>query len=480
MKRHISLLLATVMILSVLFSLSSCDLINKLLNGDDPKPETYDEQPTINGVLLSDFTIVYDEDGLDYNKRAAEYIKERSAARFGVELSIVDDDSAEAENEIVVGETSRQISEKLNAECKGLEFAIMAEGGDIALEGDYFIIAAAAFYFMETYTSGSAYQATVPEKISVHTPIVSEAKNFIMLIGDGMGTYQTKIFDYMQRDVEYSDGEDFFYGDLLPYQGYSRTRSLSGITDSAAGGTALSCGYKTYNEYVGLDKDGNTIKSLTELAHELGKSGAVMSTENQKGATPATFSAHVDSRDNSADIYNSQLDAMQKYGTVIDCGFDYYTARYMNNLIEPHITDTLEEISANENGFFLMYEEAHIDKHCHKNDLDKTYDAVVRFNQAIGRFMEFAFYHPDTFVLITADHETGGLAPNDEGKLTYSTEEHSAEDVPVFAWGYGADAIHGKTLENIEIAKLFASLMGVEGFGDQGEEWKDLIYGTEE
>ena len=301
-----------------------------------------------------------------------------------------------------------------------------------------------------------------------------------MLIGDGMGTYQTKIFDYMQRDVEYSDGEDFFYGDLLPYQGYSRTRSLSGITDSAAGGTALSCGYKTYNEYVGLDKDGNAIKSLTELAHELGKSGAVMSTENQKGATPATFSAHVDSRDNSSDIYNSQLDAMQKYGTVIDCGFDYYTARYMNNLIEPHITDTLEEISANENGFFLMYEEAHIDKHCHKNDLDKTYDAVVRFNQAIGRFMEFAFYHPDTFVLITADHETGGLAPNDEGKLTYSTEEHSAEDVPVFAWGYGADAIHGKTLENIEIAKLFASLMGVEGFGDQGEEWKDLIYGTEE
>lgn len=480
MKRHISLLLATVMILSVLFSLSSCDLINKLLNGDDPKPETYDEQPTINGVLLSDFTIVYDEDGLDYNKRAAEYIKERSAARFGVELSIVDDDSAEAENEIVVGETSRQISEKLNAECEGLEFAIMAEGGDIALEGDYFIIAAAAFYFMETYTSGSAYQATVPEEISVHTPIVREAKNFIMLIGDGMGTYQTKIFDYMQRDVEYSDGEDFFYGDLLPYQGYSRTRSLSGITDSAAGGTALSCGYKTYNEYVGLDKDGNAIKSLTELAYELGKSGAVMSTENQKGATPATFSAHVDSRDNSSDIYNSQLDAMQKYGTVIDCGFDYYTARYMNNLIEPHITETLEEISANENGFFLMYEEAHIDKHCHKNDLDKTYDAVVRFNQAIGRFMEFAFYHPDTFVLITADHETGGLAPNDEGKLTYSTEEHSAEDVPVFAWGYGADAIHGKTLENIEIAKLFASLMGVEGFGDQGEEWKNIIYGTEE
>lgn len=468
MKKHISLLIITAMAISMLLSMTGCDFFKSL------------NPPKINGVKLSKYQIVCDEDGLDYNTRAAEYIRDAIRERSGVKLDIVDDSAKEGAYEIVVGETSREISRKLDAECEGLEFAIMAEGGDIALEGDYFIIAAAAYYFIETYSFTPGHIITFADDTIVCQPIVREAKNFIMLIGDGMGTYQTKIFDYMQRDVEYSDGEDFFYGDLLPYQGYSRTRSLSGITDSAAGGTALSCGYKTYNEYVGLDKDGNAIKSLTELAHELGKSGAVMSTENQKGATPATFSAHVDSRDSSSAILESQLEAMQKYGTIIECGFDYYTQKYMNDSIEPRITDTLTTVSANEKGFFLMYEEAHIDKHCHKNDLDKTYDAMVRFNQAIGRFMEFAFYHPDTFVLITADHETGGLAPNDEGKLTYSTEEHSAEDVPVFAWGYGADAIHGKTLENIEIAKLFASLMGVEGFGDQGEEWKDLIYGTEE
>jgi alkaline phosphatase len=133
-----------------------------------------------------------------------------------------------------------------------------------------------------------------------------------------------------------------------------------------------------------------------------------------------------------------------------------------------------------DNGFFALIESSHIDKHCHKNDINKTYDVVVRFNQAIARFMEFAFYHPDTFVLITSDHETGGLAPDENGNLAYSTEDHSAEDVPVFAWGYGADAIDGKTVENIEIAKLFASLMGVENFGDQSDEWKNIIYGTEE
>lgn len=467
MKRHISLLIITVMAISMLLSMTGCDFLKSL------------NPPKINGVKLSKYQIVCDEDGLDYNTRAAEYIRDSIRERSGVKLDIVDDSATEGEYEIVVGETSRAISKKLDAECEGLEFAIMADGGDIALEGDYFIIAAAAFYFVETYSFNPGHEITLEDGTSICQPIVREAKNFIMLIGDGMGVYQTKIFDYMDRDVEYSDGEDFFYGYMLPYQGFSRTRSYSGITDSAAGGTALSCGYKTYNEYIGRDKDMNDIKSLTELSFDIGKSAAVMSTENQKGATPAAFSAHADSRNSSSAILESQLDAMLKYGTIIECGFDYYTDKYMKNVIEKGITDTLAEVSANENGFFLMYEEAHIDKHCHKNDINKTYDVVVRFNQAIARFMEFAFYHPDTFVLITADHETGGLMPNESGSLIYTSDDHTANDVLIFAYGYGADAIDGKTVENIEIAKLFASLMGVENFGDQSDEWKNIIYGTE-
>ena len=468
MKRHISLLIITVMAISMLLSMTGCDFLKSL------------NPPKINGVKVAKYQIVCDEEGLDYNIRAAEYIRDAIAERAGIKVDIVDDSAKEGAYEIVVGETSREISKKLDAECDGLEFAIMAEGGDIALEGDYFVIAAAAFYFVETYSFNPGQAIVLEDGTSICQPIVREAKNFIMLIGDGMGVYQTKMFDYMQRDVEYSDGEDLFYGYMLPYQGFSRTRSLSGITDSAAGGTALACGYKTYNEYVGLDKDKNVIKSLTELSFELGKATAVMSTENQKGATPSTFSAHADSRDNSSVILNSQLETMLNCGTIIECGFDYYTEKYMNDSIEPRIMDTLSELSTNEKGFFIMYEEAHIDKHCHKLDVEKTYDAVVRFNQAIARFMEFAFYNPDTFVLITADHETGGLAPDENGNLIYTAEYHTVDDVPVFAYGHGAEVIDGKTVENIEIAKLFASLMGVENFGDQSETWKDIIYGTEE
>lgn len=447
------------LILAIIASLVSCDF------GSGAKGKN-----TINGEKLTDYSIVYSDEDLDYSKRAAEYIQSQILARTNIELSVIEDsEEAISENEIVVGNTDRAISKKLDAKTEGLEFAILAEGGDVALEGEYFIIAAAAYFFIETYVPETDFAATVPEQTAVHSPIVKEAKNFILLIGDGMGENHTKSFEYIDTEVEYSDGEDIFYGYYLPYHGYSRTNSLSGVTDSAAGGTALSCGWKTYNGYVGRDKDMKDIKSLTELAHELNMAGGVMSTETKTGATPASFSAHADARTDNAEIILSQVNARNQYGTVIDCGYDYYDQRYMA-VIERHITDTLTKLEENENGFFLMYEEAHIDKHSHNNELEKMYKAIVRFNQAIGRFMEYAFYNPDTFVLITADHETGDLYANESGKLEYHSGDHTGKNVPIFAYGMGAELFDGKTVENIQIPQTIAYLMGgIKDFGDQSQ-----------
>lgn len=447
------------LILAIIASLVSCDF------GSVAKGKN-----TINGEKLTDYSIVYSDEDLDYSKRAAEYIQSQILARTNIKLSVIEDsEEAISENEIVVGNTDRAISKKLDAKTEGLEFAILAEGGDVALEGEYFIIAAAAYFFIETYVPETDFAATVPEQTAVHSPIVKEAKNFILLIGDGMGENHTKSFEYIDTEVEYSDGEDIFYGYYLPYHGYSRTNSLSGVTDSAAGGTALSCGWKTYNGYVGRDKDMKDIKSLTELAHELNMAGGVMSTETKTGATPASFSAHADARADNAEIILSQVNARNQYGTVIDCGYDYYDQRYMA-VIERHITDTLTKLEENENGFFLMYEEAHIDKHSHNNELEKMYKAIVRFNQAIGRFMEYAFYNPDTFVLITADHETGDLYANASGKLEYHSGDHTGKNVPIFAYGMGAELFDGKTVENIQIPQTIAYLMGgIKDFGDQSQ-----------
>ncbi len=423
----------------------------------------------INGVHLKDYSIVYSEADHDYSKRAAEYIKAQVLERTGIELKLLtDSEKSVTEYEIVVGETSRDISSRLDAHTEGVQFAILAEEKQIALEGDYFVIAAAAYYFIDTYVPQRDFKATLPAGVTVHEPIVKEADNYIMLIGDGMGVYQSLLFDYMNNGADFSDGEDIFYGYMLPYIGSSHTLSLSGITDSAAAGTALACGQKTNNDMLGQTPDGTEIMSLTELARSLNMGAGVMSTEDSLGATPSAFSSHTSSRDNTSDILDDQFDLQYLKGVEIQCGFDQYTERGIK-LMEGYITDMLDKLDDNENGFFLMYEEAHIDKHSHSKDIYNTFLAVIRFNQAIARFMEYAFYNPNTFILITADHETCGLVPNGTGSLSYTADYHTAEDVPVFAYGYGAELFNGITVDNTQIPMTIASFIGVNDFGDQSE-----------
>lgn len=461
MKKLLSILIITV----IIFSLSAC-------RGEEP---VVYEDMSINGVAIEEYRIVYDSEGLDYNLRAAEYIRDRIQALTGNTLSVVDDNEPKAAHEIVVGETSREISKELDTELRGVNFSMLAKGGDVALEANYFAIAAAAYYFADTYVKGGV--VIIEDGVGTHEPITKEAKSYILLIGDGMGVNQTMLHNYLTDKSDYSDGEDLFYGYMLPYQGFSRTDSFSGTTDSAAGGTALATGYKTFNKYIGIDKDQKELKSLTELAAELGKATAVMSTERSTGATPATFSAHSDGRDNSDDILNDQTALKEKYGTIIDCkAYTQYGERYLKNN-EKRIVDTLNTLNSDEDGIFLMYEEAHIDKHCHSNDINKTFLALLSFNQAIARFMEYAFYNPDTVVIITADHETGGLTVGEDGKLRYTTDEHTSASVPVFSWGNGAEYFDGEEVENVRIAQFIARGMGEGDFGDTTDSWYDEIYG---
>ena len=432
----------------------------------------------LNGVKLNKYVIVYSDEDSDYSKRAAEYISKKVSERTGVTLTVNEDDATPSKNEIVVGETNRDISKKLNTPTEGVNFATLYDNGSVALEGDKFVIAAAAYYFVETYITKN--ENTVPEETQINEPIIEDANNFILLIGDGMGVYQTKLFDtYKSTEGNakaISDGEDIFYGYKFPYSGFARTNSLSGVTDSAAAGTALATGTKTKNGYIGKDKDLKDLKSLTELAFEKGMSTAVMSTESSYGATPSSFSAHANSRDNEIDIKLTQFNTQTKCGTVIsgNLGDNKYTKNEIH-LVENGINDALAALEKNsDKGFFIMYEEAYIDKNCHSNDMDKTFLAVVRFNQAIGMFMEYAFYNPDTFVLITADHETGGLETDGDGIFKYNSTSHTRAEVPVFAYGNGGELFDGKTIENVQIPKTIAKFMGVDAFGDITDEFPPL------
>ena len=470
----------------------TCSACGQIQNTTIPKLDTHAYQngiclwceqkdpdvPFLCGDALSSYVIVYDEHASDYTVRAAQYIADEIAKRTGIVLSVfpIDWSDAVREHEIVVGETDRAISKELNAETDGLEFALLANEDHIALEGDYFIIAAAAYYFVETYIPGALFETDVPKATTICTPIVEEAENFILLIGDGMGPNQTKLFEaYKNSNIaDYSDGEDFFYGYLFPYIGEAKTNSLSGRTDSAAAGTALSSGYKTINEYIGKDGNKEDVPSLTELAAEKGKATAVMSTEVQPGATPSAFSAHANSRHDTNVILASQAALVEKYGTIINCDYNVYTEAEMVAL-RAAIRDTLNQLSQDEDGFFMMYEEAYIDKYCHNNRAAEAYLAMVRFNQAIALFMEYAFYNPNTMVIITADHETGGLQIAANGDFYYTSGSHTSTNVPVFAYGAGLEVFDGQIIENIQIPKTIAAMFGVEIAGTSSAQYPSLI-----
>ena len=430
------------------------------------------------GDAISSYVIVYDEGASAYTVRAAEYIAKEIQARTGATLPVMPVTASGEVNahEIVVGETSRPISQALDAETEGFEFALLADENHIALEGDYFIIAAAAYYFVEKYIPEKIFDIDLPTTVTVCEPIVKEAKNFILLIGDGMGPNQTKLFEAYQSTelTDYSDGEDFFYGYLFPYIGEARTDSLSGTTDSAAAGTALASGYKTENGSIGRNGDNEDVPNIVEFAAGQGKATAVMSTEKQTGATPASFSAHAYHRSNTQNIERSQAELVAQYGTIINCGYDVYTEEEMVNL-RSAITGTLNQLSQDEDGFFLMYEEAYIDKHCSDLDVEDAYKAMVRFNQAIALFMEYAFYNPETMVIITADHETGGLHLDENGEYQFVSEDHTSTNVPVFAYGARADVFNGQTVENVQIPKTLAALFGVKIEGTDPEGYPALL-----
>ena len=470
---------------------------------------------TLNGRTLSDYVIVCDDQCLDYDRTAAEYIQKAILMKTGVRVPIVDDSTSAGECEIIVGATDRAFSETLSAPTNhAMKFAINANGTKIAMEADYFIIAGAAYYFVETYINNveignNSFASTcTTDGAQEVTPITKPAKNYIMLIGDGMGVMQTRLWEKHgpsptaedNATYGYSDGENIFYGEYLPYKGFSQTANIYGtITDSAAGGTALSTGYKTINGYVGRDQYENDIKNLSEIAWDMGKAVGIMSTEGSDGATPASFSAHTSGRYDDEVVSDQDILEAQGYVFVeryrgpedaYNAVFKTYTAEEFGRW-DAKVKVGMSKLVNDPDGFFVMYEEAYIDKLCHaleeENNPNATttediFRAMYRFNQHIAYFMEFAMYNPDTFILITADHETGGLNENWEptqfNVAPETGNDHSLQDVPVYVYGQGGEVFHGVTAENTSIGRTFAHIMTNGDADDFGDPQYPILLGS--
>jgi alkaline phosphatase len=319
-----------------------------------------------------------------------------------------------------------------------------------------------------------------------------KVKNIILLIGDGMGVAQ--IYAGMASSPVPLNFERF------TTVGFSKTYSANDFTtDSAAGGTALACGVKTDNGMIGVSPDSTAVNSIMQFAEMGGLSTGLVVACNVTHATPAAFVAHQPSRkmtqEIAADYLNSGIDVFigggrndfekrkdgrnlsdelraknyqvvynQKDMQAVQSGklaalvADNHPdkAAKRDNLLENGTKKALELLKQNDNGFFLMVEGSQIDWAGHAKQSDYLVGEVLDFDKAIGIALDFADKNPGTLVIVTADHETGGLTLPEGNiakrsfKAKFSTIRHTGVLVPIFSYGTGSE-IFGGIMQNTDV-----------------------------
>ena len=352
----------------------------------------------------------------------------------------------------------------------------------------------------------------VPDRLLTERPGQS-VKNIILMIGDGMGPEHRRLAQLIENEP--------LAMEQLPIQGQVHTDSFNGeVTDSAAAATAMATGIKTRNKYIGLDADKNTVSNITEAAKAAARASGLITTTQITHATPAAFVAHIDSRKKMCDIALQMatanidvlmgggeacflpenlpgchgasgkrndginlIEMMQSDGMYYICTREellqlntssegrllgLFAAEDMPRPFSPTLAEmtstALNILSRQPRGFFLMVEGGQIDWGSHKNNALEVMQSLRGFDQAVRVASRFAAEHGDTLLIVTADHETGGLEiswqQGDEGPFTaadgrsfyinWATEQHTAVDVPLTATGPMADLLQGE-IDNTRI-----------------------------
>lgn len=296
------------------------------------------------------------------------------------------------------------------------------------------------------------------------------ARYVILLIGDGMGMAQRNAAEtYLAaRKGDVRPGIVKLNMSSLPVQGATTTYSLDSlITDSAAAGTAMACGVKTVNRGLGVDGKDAPVVSIAEMARDHGMKVGIVTTVSLDHATPAAFYAHQPSRKNyyeiGLELARSRMDYFAGGGfldptgkkskaegvkiNVVDAvraaGFHYvneaeaFRALKPGNgrvvFVNPRLQDEQSmsyamdagkndvslaemtrkgiELLDNPKGFFMMVEGGKVDWACHANDAVSSITDVLSFDAAVAEAIRFMHRHPEeTLVIVTGDHETGGMS----------------------------------------------------------------------
>ena len=355
-----------------------------------------------------------------------------------------------------------------------------------------------AQYNMPTQTFTYEHPYAV-EKLQA--PKGKKVKNVILMIGDGMSL--------MHVYTAWAANRGKLWLENAQATGLSKTWAVNKlVTDSGSGGTSLATGVKTVYHAVGVDPEGKPLTSLVDVAKELGKDAGMAVTCRLWDATPCDFCCHNIDRDKEEELvgdyptsgvdfvfgggaqkFTNRKDGrdifkeLQKKGYHISHTLDDFFAYDKNSRIfaVPYDKDTplpdergdllarasmkgISLMNQNKNGFFMMIEGSQLDDYGHFNQLDLLMKETLDFDQTVGEVMKWAAKDGKTLVVVTADHETGGLTlvngNKEEGRVEccFSSKDHTGAMVPVYAFGPGAENFTG-IFENTDVFKKIKKLM---------------------
>tara|TARA_B100000900_G_C20581600_1_gene717773 strand:- start:225 stop:1331 length:1107 start_codon:yes stop_codon:yes gene_type:complete len=337
------------------------------------------------------------------------------------------------------------------------------------------------------FAQKSVPNTTSPKKFSPKEFNEESPKSIIFIIADGTGLSQYSLSYYTNSNFSINR---FKHIGLVTTHPNDKKKK---VTDSAASGTALATGEKTYNGAISVDNNHQPIKTVLEWAIEEEMSTGLVATSTITHATPASFAAHVKSRVLQNDIAHQM--ASSNVNVLLGGGKKYWTENSIgkfianNGVFIDNIEDTvpnnknvlglfnedglppankrvatttkmakkaLNILEKNKNGFFLMVEESQVDWSGHSNDGVGSSSEMESLNELVNFCIDYQENNPSTLVLLTSDHECGGLAINDgennEMNCSFTTTYHTATLVPVFAIGPGSKYFN-QFLDNTDIGK---------------------------
>ena len=311
-----------------------------------------------------------------------------------------------------------------------------------------------------TLTLGACTTTEHASDISSDNSVVpnslSSPKNIIMIVGDGMGPAYTTAYRYYNDDpttveIEQSVFDKHYVGTSSTYPA-----KVSGyITDSAAAATALATGVKTYNDAISVDTNKKPLLTVLEWAKQQGKKTGIVVTSQINHATPASYLSHNENRNNYNAIADSYIDNGIKADLYFGGGWKYFIRedRHLVNEFkaagfqyiddyqelstlernkpvlglfgdsglpwslddkEKHrlslMTETATKQLKNPNGYFMLVEASQIDWGGHGRDIGAAMAEMDDLAKTIAFLEEYVAKNPDTLVVLTADHSTGGLS----------------------------------------------------------------------